>query len=138
MIQAVKCSCSCSGCNAAAAAQRPRCPFRPSRQVEYLVRAPYWRTHTEQQPAVLTTDFASIEEQQQACDKWAVRAAAGLGVTTKLGPGACSPTQGASPPGYPLARPLEWPGVACLEGGHAWRTAGRSDRPHQTTLMRLR
>lgn len=43
-------------------------------QVEYLVRAPYWRTHTEQQPAVLTTDFASAEERQQACDNWAVRA----------------------------------------------------------------
>lgn len=64
----LKCLASCDWKTLSVAA----CANRGTRAlVEYLVRAPYWRTHTEQQPAVLTTDFASIEEQQQACDKWA-------------------------------------------------------------------
>ena len=41
-------------------------------QSNSLVRTPYWRTHVEEQPAVLTTDFASPEERQAACGKWAV------------------------------------------------------------------
>ncbi|EFN59225.1 expressed protein [Chlorella variabilis] len=39
--------------------------------VDYLVRTPYWRTYSEEQPAVLCTDFATPEERQAACSKWA-------------------------------------------------------------------
>ena len=56
---------------AAAAAPAPSCRC-PSPQVSYLVRCPYWRTHTEEQPAVLCTDFATEEERATACNKWAV------------------------------------------------------------------
>lgn len=42
-------------------------------QVAYLVRSPYWRSHVEERPAVLSTDFASSEEREAACAKWAVR-----------------------------------------------------------------
>lgn len=45
----------------------------PPLQVSYLVRSPYWRTHVEEQPAVLTTDFERAEDRQHACDQWAVR-----------------------------------------------------------------
>ncbi|KAL4419251.1 hypothetical protein ABPG77_001189 [Micractinium sp. CCAP 211/92] len=64
----LKCLASCDWKTLSVAA----CANRGTRAlVEYLVRAPYWRTHSEQQPAVLTTDFASSEERQQACDNWA-------------------------------------------------------------------
>ncbi|KAI7839029.1 hypothetical protein COHA_007171 [Chlorella ohadii] len=39
--------------------------------VAYLVRSPYWWSHVEVQPAVLCTEFASDEERQTACTKWA-------------------------------------------------------------------
>ena len=48
-----------------------RCILLALPQVSYLVRTPYWRTHSEEQPAVLTTDFATEEERARACDKWA-------------------------------------------------------------------
>ena len=51
----------------------------PASQVAYLVRSPYWRSHVEVQPAVLCTQFASREERQAACTKWAVRGGAELG-----------------------------------------------------------
>ena len=42
------------------------------RQVAYLVRTPYWRTYSEEQPAVLSTEFATAKEGEAACGKWAV------------------------------------------------------------------
>lgn len=52
------------------------CPSRLLLQVAYLVRSPYWRTHMEESPAVLCTQFADVEQREAACARWAVRAAA--------------------------------------------------------------
>ncbi len=60
----------------------------PASQVAYLVRSPYWWSHVEVQPAVLCTEFASDEERQTACTKWAVR---GLGWGQATGALAAAP-----------------------------------------------
>lgn len=67
--------------------------FRPrslALQVAYLVRSPYWRSHVEVQPAVLCTQFASREERQEACAKWAVRSNRSWLLRRATRPGSCA------------------------------------------------
>lgn len=51
---------------------RAACTSRATKSlVAYLVRSPYWRTLAEEQPAVLTTEFATDVERETACNNWA-------------------------------------------------------------------
>jgi hypothetical protein len=101
-------------------------------QVTYLVRTPYWRTYGEEVPAVLTTDFATDEERQAACSKWAVSSQAAILSTlleqhTALVPRGV-PEAAVAPCSCQLAAnflPLPLPLLCLLQAGMASKLCGR-------------